>query len=116
MRSISIALLAWLAVPAAIVSAQSLQEQFGLLNREYKSSTVAWHEKYDGAKGDDESIARYRDWPGWTFAPRFVAFGESAGSSSEGFESLCELVNLGNSVGEFDRELFRHYEDRKSVV
>jgi len=110
MRCMCILVLVCLAAPATIVSAQSLQDRFDQLNREYESSMAAWHEEYDDAKGNVESIARYRDWPGWMFAPRFVAFGESAGSSSEGFESLCELLNMGNSVGEFDRELFRHYE------
>lgn len=110
MHSITITLLVWIFLPTALALPQSLEEKWDRLNQEYKSSNVAWHEKYDDSKSDDESIARYRDWPGWTFAPRFVAFGESSGSSSEAFESLCELLKMGNSVGESDRELFAHYE------
>ena len=102
MRSVGITLLVWFVSPAAMAPAQSLQEHFRLLTQEYKASTDAWHEKYDDSKGDDELIARYRDWPGWTFAPLFAAFGERAGASSEGFESVCELLKMGNSVGEVD--------------
>ncbi|WP_345324830.1 TlpA disulfide reductase family protein [Novipirellula rosea] len=66
--------------------------------------------KYDGVKTEDGSIARYREWPGWSFASKFTSFAEDAGSSQEGFDALLEVLKMGNSVGEFDQDLFDDYE------
>jgi thiol-disulfide isomerase/thioredoxin len=93
-----------------IVVGQSLKDEFQQLRREYATSNEAWHVNYDDVKTDDASIARYREWPGWSFAPKFVAFAEDAGSSQEGFDALVEVLKMGNSVGEFDQDLFNHYE------
>ncbi|GAA4459706.1 hypothetical protein GCM10023156_39670 [Novipirellula rosea] len=93
-----------------VLVAQSLKDEFQQLQREYASSTEAWQVKYDGVKTEDGSIARYREWPGWSFASKFTSFAEDAGSSQEGFDALLEVLKMGNSVGEFDQDLFDDYE------
>tara|TARA_R110002073_G_scaffold329790_2_gene512820 strand:- start:5126 stop:6328 length:1203 start_codon:yes stop_codon:yes gene_type:complete len=95
---------------ADVLVAQSLKDEFQQLQREYASSTEAWQVKYDGVKTEDGSIARYREWPGWSFASKFTSFAEDAGSSQEGFDALLEVLKMGNSVGEFDQDLFDDYE------
>ncbi len=117
MHQLTVALLLLcICTPAAEAFPQSLKDELNELTREYGASTKAWAEKYDNAKTEDESIARHRHWPGWTFAPKFVAFAERARSSQEGFESLREILRMGNSVGEFDRELFAYYERAIELV
>lgn len=95
---------------ADVLVAQSLKDEFQQLQREYASSTSAWQLKYDGVKTEDGSIARYREWPGWSFASKFTSFAEDAGSSQQGFDALLEVLKMGNSVGEFDQDLFDEYE------
>lgn len=95
---------------ADVLVAQSMKDEFQQLQREYASSTMAWQMKYDGVETEDGSIARYREWPGWSFASKFTSFAEVTGSSQEGFDALLEVLKMGNSVGEFDQDLFDHYE------
>lgn len=99
-----------------ILAAQSPEDELQQLQREYASSTAAWQVQYDGVKTEDGSIARYREWPGWSFAPKFISFAEDAGSSQEGFDALSEVLKMGNSVGEFDQDLFDPYEHAIELI
>lgn len=89
---------------------QTLREQYDRLIEEYESAMEAWHQQYDAAETEDELIPRYREWPGWKFAPKYVELAESAGKDSAGFDCLERVLELGWSVDATDRELLPHYE------
>lgn len=95
---------------SAAACSQSLREQYEHLTRQHDSSMEGWHARYDTANVDEDLIARYRDWPGWEFAPRFVDLAESAGADSVGFDCISRIVEMGNSVSEADQQLLPHYE------
>lgn len=94
----------------AITFGQSTKDEFEKLKQEYEVSLEAWNQLHKVPKTDAESIARHKEWPGWNYAPKLVALAELARSKQEGFDAICEVVNLGNSVGEFDQVLFVPYE------
>lgn len=93
-----------------MIRAQSLTDRLQQLQRGYASSYQAWRSQYDDVGANDGSIARYRNWPGWSFAPKFIAFADSHEQTQEGFDALMEVLKMGRSVSPFDRELFHHYE------
>ena len=109
MRLIYLAVLLCTWTPA-ITLGQSVKEDLRNCKQQYEDSLKAWNQKHKNAKTEDESIARHKEWPGWNYAPKLVALAERAQSSQEGFEAICEVLDLGNSVGEFDREIFGPYE------
>ncbi|MCR9207031.1 MULTISPECIES: TlpA family protein disulfide reductase [Rhodopirellula] len=104
------------ALCVGILAAQSPENELQQLQREYASSTEAWQMQYNGVKTEDGSIARYREWPGWSFAPKFISFAEEAGSSQDGFDALLEVLKMGDSVGQFDQDLFDHYEHAIKLI
>ena len=61
------------------VAAQTPRENYEILLREYTAEELAWNSLHGGGKREDPEAlleARYRDWPGWKFAVRFLEFAE----------------------------------------
>ena len=92
-----------------LVFAQSLKDDYEQLQREYASSSKAWAARHDLIKTESDSISRYSEWPAWTFAPKFLAFAESAGASQEGFAAIMEILRMGQDA-QFDQQMFDNYE------
>jgi peroxiredoxin len=88
--------------------AQTPRQKYDALLREYEAEEVAWSSNYGGGeKGDPQEllIARYRDWPGWTYAPRFIQFAEAHLDDSTALEALSWVVNQARAVGAGDLQL-----------
>jgi len=106
--SVAVVFASLLSSPAAY--SQSLREEYDQFTQEYESGMQAWHSQYDKASTDEDSIARYRDWPGWGYAPKLIELAERAGTDSVGFDCTSRVVELGRSVSKTDQRLLPHYE------
>jgi peroxiredoxin len=95
-----------LAVFAAADGPKTAREQYDALMKEYKAAEAAWEERY----GDEKDVvARYREWPAWSFLPRFLALGEASRADPAGIDSLIWVVDQAKSVGTRDAALLPSY-------
>lgn len=93
-------------------TSRSVRNSYENLLKEYEAADQAWRTRYNsapdpGAKVDME--ARWREWPAWSFAHRFVKFAESHVADPTAVEALVWVVNRALSVGANDRELLPYY-------
>lgn len=89
---------------------QSLEESYQALLREYESATEEWGKRFDlPEEAEVDWIARYRDWPAWVFAPRFLELGQYGRESTIAFQALSKVVEMGNSVDATDEQLYPSY-------
>ncbi len=95
---------------SAVAAAEDLVEGFSGLEAAYNKASSAWSLEHREAQKFEQQVDRYESWPGWRFAPQFVELAECEADSDEGFKALVLVLDMGNNVGEFDRELFPHYE------
>jgi peroxiredoxin len=108
--------LAWLLGATALgiqaAPAPTLKQQFEALLLEYQAAEVAWNQKYGAGQLADpqaQLIARYRDWPGWKYAPRFVQLAEEGGQDQAASDALVWVSGLAPQVGTGDIELVPAY-------
>ncbi len=98
-------------VPAYSESTTPKEHYEGLL-KDYEVAERSWNEKYR-LEGTPEAnvdwAARYRDWPGWSFAPRFVELAEANPDDPTAVDSLLWVVNRALNVGVEDQALVPHY-------
>jgi hypothetical protein len=85
---------------------QTAREQHEALAAEFKAAMEVWEKQFDVAcdRNAPEAAkeARYRDWPGWAFAPRFVQVAEFHPKEEASMDALFKVVELSRSVGEND--------------
>jgi hypothetical protein len=92
----------------------SAKEQYEALAAQYKAAMDTWERQFD-AFGDRNAPeapkeARYRDWPGWIFAPQFVQVAEFHPKEPAAMDALLKVVDeIGRSVGTSDILLLPHY-------
>jgi thiol-disulfide isomerase/thioredoxin len=98
------------AILPALTFGQSDNSDFAKLKQEYQAKLELWNQKHKVPMTDAESVTRHKEWPGWNYASKLAAFAEVAEAKQDGFDAICEVLDIGNSVGEFDQELFVHYE------
>src|SRR5262249_36266620 len=105
MRSVVIGLL--LGVPSASAAAQdarpaATRERYEALVKEYQAAEDAWGERYDAVRIDSpvsEQVVRHREWPGWDFAPRFVALAEADPDDPAAADALFWVIDRARKVG-----------------
>jgi peroxiredoxin len=90
-------------------------EQYQVLAAQFKAAMQAWERQFDGAgernAPEAPKEARYRDWPGWAFAPQFVELAELNPRDEKAVDALSQVVaDIARSVGERDILLVPHYE------
>jgi thiol-disulfide isomerase/thioredoxin len=90
-------------------------EQYEALAAQFKAAMQAWEKQFNlaGDRNAPEAAkeARYRDWPGWAFAPRFVELAEFHPRDEKAVDALYQVVvDIARSVGERDILLVPHYE------
>jgi peroxiredoxin len=91
---------------AAADGPKTAREQYDALVKEYKAAEAAWEEKY----GDEKDVvARYREWPAWSFLPRFLALGEANRADPAGIDALIWVVDQAKAVGTRDAALMPAY-------
>ena len=90
--------------------AETSAEQFAALQRSHDEAEKAWAERFQEKPETDEQAARYRDWPGWSFAPRYLALAEDHPEDPVAFEALARIIRFGDNVSELDRALLPIYE------
>jgi len=93
-----------------ILAAATPREQFEALKAEYEARTADWDRQYlGGDKPIEESqvdhVGRLRDWPAWSYAPRFLAFAEAHPGDPAGVAALFWVADLIGAVGDRDRAL-----------
>lgn len=82
------------------------------IRREHREANGRWEATYERPQADGrpvDPIPRYRDWPAWDFAARYVAFAERFPGDPAALEALVEVVELGRAVGEGDERLLPPY-------
>jgi hypothetical protein len=60
--------------------AQTPQQDLDALLKEYQAAEKRWNQRFDpedGARAKVDAEARYREWPAWSFAPRFMTLAET---------------------------------------
>src|SRR5262249_14416819 len=90
-----------------------VRAQYEALIKDYEAKLSAWEGRYNApAAGQKEVdwVARYRDWPGWEFAPRVLAVAEAGPKDPAPVDALLWVVGLRDRVGTHDREIRPHYE------
>jgi hypothetical protein len=107
-----IVLVPWLA--AGQEPGRTAREEYEALVSAFKAAMDGWQQQYNLVDDRDApeayKEARYRDWPGWAFAPQFVQFAEAHPGEPAAMHALLKVIGeLGNSVGETDVLLAPHY-------
>lgn len=100
------------ALIAQDVAVQTPREHYEILLREYEAEELAWNSVYGGGRREDPEAlleARYRDWPGWKFAVRFLEFAEANPEDPAAVDALLWIVNRSLAVGVSDRQLIASY-------
>ena len=95
---------------------QSTAERYESLLIEYEAANVAWRARFESPTQESERVARYREYPAWTFAPSFVELARAAGSDATAFDALARVVRLDSSVDLADRELVTYYEQSLELL
>jgi thiol-disulfide isomerase/thioredoxin len=97
-----------------VSSNPSLSDDFETIRAEYEAKLQAVERAYLGespGKIDESKVdwtARYREWPGWFFAPRMMAYAEAHPDKPDAASALFWVAELVGNVGDRDRELVPH--------
>lgn len=105
-------------VPSIVVGQEAdrpAAPQYEALAAAYKAAMDGWNKQFNIA--DDRNApeaykeARYRDWPGWAFAPQFLRLAELHPKEPAAMDALNQVVaEMGNSVGANDILLAPHFD------
>lgn len=87
-----------------------VRPQYETLLKAYEADVRAWEAKYPPAGKDVDLVARYRDWPGWAYAPRVLAFAEANPDDPSAVDALLWVAGLRDAVGTDDRGVRPYYE------
>src|SRR4051794_29038172 len=113
MRSLVLGLMLCLSsVHAQEANPRTPKEQYEALLKEYEAADEAWNKRFDAGAGDEAKVdwvARSRDWPGWSFAPRFLKVAEVNPDDPVAIDSLIWVISRAMNVGVGDRRLYPHY-------
>ncbi len=104
-----IALQLFMASPnAQDAAAPTLHERYEALVKQYEAESLAWDQRYGGGRrGDPEALleARYRDWPAWGYAGRFLELAETSPEDPAAVDALVWIVKLSVAVHVGDCQL-----------
>jgi thiol-disulfide isomerase/thioredoxin len=78
-------------------------DRFQALKGEHKAAENAWAKRFDGEPGRADSVARYKEWPGWSFIPRFLELAEASPKDPATYDVLVRILEFGDEVSEMDR-------------
>ncbi|MHC5539462.1 TlpA family protein disulfide reductase [Singulisphaera rosea] len=103
-----------IALPLSPEDAQSPtpKERYAALLEEYEAAGEAWGNRFDAAPGEESKVdwvARSREWPGWSFAPRFLAIAEENPQDPVAIDALVWVTGLAQNVGANDRRFYPQY-------
>jgi hypothetical protein len=87
-----------------------VRPQYEALLKACEADVKAWEAKYPPAGKDLDLVARYRDWPGWGYAPRVLALAEADPGDPASVDALIWVLKLRDRVGAHDREIWPHFE------
>jgi hypothetical protein len=88
--------------------ARALKQRYDALVREYEAADLAWTQRDGTGQLTDpqaQLIARYKDWPAWSFAPRFVQLAEEGGQDPAASDALTWVAGRAPQVGTGDAGL-----------
>src|SRR5262245_10723317 len=98
----------WIACVGFQDPGSSVAERYEALIREYQAQEVAWNQQFGGGqRGDPQEllVLRYRDWPAWKYAPRFLQVAEDDPKGPRSTDALLWIVDLAHQVGVGDMQL-----------
>jgi thiol-disulfide isomerase/thioredoxin len=84
-------------------------QQFAALLKEYSLASDIWSKKYNEGPVPGDAVKRHQDWPGWSFAPRFLRLADDHPNHPEAVDALLWVVGLDQNVGENDQALLPLY-------
>ena len=109
MHNIVLAMLFCIGSPATQgAGSQTARQQYDALIKEYEADELTWNARYGAGQLNDpqaQLIARYRDWPGWSFAARFLEFAEANPDDPAAGDALVWIVKQATNVGVSDRQI-----------
>ena len=97
-------------------TARTQEDRFQALNEEYKAAEDMWAKRYDDEPGRADPVARYRDWPGWSFIPRFLELAESSPKCPATYDVLLRILEFADNVSEMDRSFLPLYERAMALL
>jgi hypothetical protein len=89
--------------------AQTPKERFDSLVAEYTRATREWEQRYtpgDKPAPAEETIARYQDWPTWTYLPQFMELAEKNPRDPAAVDALLWIVDQGQAIGLNDKDYY----------
>ena len=105
MRHVLCGLLICVPTLAQEAETPSTKKRYEALLKEYNAAEEAWLKRLDA--GTD--AAGPRDWPGSSFAPRFLELAEAEPDDAAATDALLWVVNRAMNVGVGDGRLYPHY-------
>ena len=87
-----------------------VRPRYEALVKAYEADVRAWEAKYPPAGKDLDLVARYRDWPGWGYAPRVLALAEADPDDPASVDAMIWVIGLRDRVGAHDQEIWPHFE------
>ncbi len=105
MQTVLMGMLIW--VPSFLAQEtkpQTPRLQYEALVKEFQAAEEAWNKRFNVEAGRDSKVdwvARYQEWPGWTFPARFLKLAEENPKDPVATEALLQIVlELGQRVSE----------------
>jgi thiol-disulfide isomerase/thioredoxin len=86
------------------------------LLKEYASASDIWSKKYNEGHVPGDAVKRHQDWPGWSFAPRFLRLAEDHPDDPAAIDAVLWVVGLDQNVGENDQALLPVYGRALDIV
>jgi thiol-disulfide isomerase/thioredoxin len=85
------------------------RQRYEALLKEYASARDIWSKTYDDGFGRGDAVKRHQDWPGWSFAPRFLKLALDHPEDPAAVDALLWVVGLDQNVGENQQALLPLY-------
>jgi thiol-disulfide isomerase/thioredoxin len=101
MRSVILGLI--VLVPSLVAGQESKQtprQQYEALVKAYESAHDALLKVYDEDPGRVDPVKRHQNWPGWSFAPRFLKLATDHPEEPAAVDALLWVGRLGDNVNE----------------
>lgn len=112
MRTFVLVTLIVLPLQAEESKSSTPKERYEALLKEYEAADEAWGKRFDPAPGEESKVdwvARSREWPGWSFTPRFLAVAEENPQDPVANEALAWVTGRALNVGVKDARFYPHY-------
>jgi hypothetical protein len=110
MRSVILGLIVLVpSLAAGQESKQTPRQRYEALVDEYESAIDAFSKAYNADTGRVDPVKRHQNWPGWSFAPRFLKLATDHPEDPAAVDALLWVGRLGEAVNENNPSLLPLY-------